>query len=97
METRSGAAGTPGATATAGTGADATYTVVAAEGTTVNLTSMADQCVEVVGVVAPAAAAARPQAGGAETPAAGAAGARTASANRTLTITTIKAAEGCKP
>ncbi len=98
LEARSGATGTAGATATSG--ADTTtYTVVAAEGAKVNLTSMADQCVEVVGVAAPAGAGARSSsdaAGGAESPAAGAAGTR-AGANRTLTITTVKAVEGgCK-
>lgn len=97
IDARSGATGTAGATATSG--ADTTYTVVAADGTKVNLTSMADQCVEVVGVVAPAGAGARSSsdaAGGAESPAAGAAGTR-AGANRTLTITTVKAVEGgCK-
>ncbi len=98
IDGRSGATGTAGATATSGA-SPTTYTVVAAEGAKVNLTSMADQCVEVVGIVAPAAAGARSSsdaAGGAESPAAGAAGAR-AGANRTLTITTLKAVEGgCK-
>jgi hypothetical protein len=49
------ASGTAGATATAG-GADAvTYSIVAADGSKVDLASMADKCVEVGGVLAPAA------------------------------------------
>ncbi len=47
--------GTAGATATAG-GADAvTYSLVAADGSKVDLASMADKCVEIGGVLAPAA------------------------------------------
>ncbi len=88
---RSAATSTAGATATAG-GADAlTYSVVAADPSKVNLESMADQCVEIVGVLAPETAAAKP---GADAPASpGAAAART----RTLTVATIKEVEGgCK-
>jgi hypothetical protein len=48
------AAGTAGATATAG--ADAvTYSLVAADGSKVDLASMADKCVEIGGVLAPPA------------------------------------------
>ena len=83
MESRAGATGTAGATPTP-EAQRTTYTVVAGEGARVNLASMADQCVEVIGVVAPAMGAP-----------AGAAGGR--AGQRTLTITTIKKAEGCKP
>jgi hypothetical protein len=49
------ASSTAGATATSG--ADAvTYSIVAADGAKVDLASMANQCVEVAGVLAPAAA-----------------------------------------
>jgi hypothetical protein len=49
------ASGTAGATATAG-GADAvTYSIVTADGSKVDLAAMADKCVEVGGVLAPAA------------------------------------------
>ncbi len=82
---RGGASNTAGATATAG-GADAlTYTIVAADGSKVDLGSMANQCVEVAGVLAPEAG----------RPAAGADDAK-AAANRTFTVATIKTAEGCK-
>ncbi len=81
---RGGASNTAGATATAG-GAD-TYTIVAADGTKVDLASMANQCVEVAGVLAPEAAG---------RPAAGADDAKVA-AHRTFTVATIKTAEGCK-
>jgi len=96
IDSRSGATGTAGATATAGAGSTTTYAVVAAEGSKVNLSSMADQCVEIVGVLAPESGAA---AGGAA--AGGAAGATSssmsASAHRRLTVTTIKEVEGgCK-
>jgi hypothetical protein len=84
---RSGAANTPGATATAG-GDQVTYTVVAAEGGKVDLASMADDCVEISGVLSPEGARATP---GASDPAAAAAAAK----NRTLTVVTIKEAEGC--
>ena len=82
---RGGSSSTAGATATAG-GADAvTYSIVAADGTKVDLASMANQCVEVAGVLAPEAG--RPAAG-VEDP--------KAAAPRTFTVATIKTAEGCK-
>ena len=87
---RSGAAGTPGATATAG-GDQVTYTVVAAEGAKVDLASMADDCVEISGVLSPETARATP--GQSDPAAAAAAGA--AAKNRTLTVVTIKDADGC--
>jgi hypothetical protein len=72
---------TAGATATSG--ADAvTYTIVTADGSKVDLASMADKCVEVAGVLAPEAA--RPAGGDAK------------AANRTFTVATIKSAEDCK-
>jgi len=83
---RGGASTTAGATATAG-GADAvTYSIVAADGSKVDLASMANQCVEVAGVLAPEAAG-RPAAGPDDAKAA---------LNRTFTVATIKTAEGCK-
>ena len=79
---RGGATSTAGATATAG-GADAvTYSVVTADGSKVDLASMANQSVEIAGVLAPEAAG---------KPAAGA-----DAAHRTFTVNTIKTAEGCK-
>ena len=74
------ASSTAGATATSG--ADAvTYSIVTADGSKVDLASMADKCVEVAGVLAPEA---RPSGDAAK------------AANRTFTVATIKAAEGCK-
>ncbi|RPI56810.1 MAG: hypothetical protein EHM55_04025 [Acidobacteria bacterium] len=89
IDTRAGASSTAGATATAGAGGKTTYTVVAAEGAKVNLASMADQCVEIAGVVVP---------GLKTSPSAGDAGAtsRSASTKETLTVTAIKASEACK-
>ena len=92
ISARSAATSTAGATATAG-GADAvTYSVLAADPSKVNLESMADKCVEIVGVLAPeSGAAARPSADAPASP--GAAAART----RALTVATIKEVEGgCK-
>ena len=86
---RSGEANTPGATATAGGADQVTYTVVAAEGAKVDLASKADDCVEITGVLAPEMARATP---GQSEPAA-AAGA--VAKNRTLTVVTIKDANGC--
>jgi hypothetical protein len=84
--------GTAGATATAG-GAPVTYSIVVPEGTRVNLTTMADKCVEIVGTLAPETpGAASPGAAGAP-----AAGATSRAQHRALTITTVKSAEGCTP
>jgi hypothetical protein len=90
---RSAAANTPGATATAGGADQVTYIVVAAEGAKVDLASMADDCVEISGVLSPEMARATP---GASDPAAAAAAAGATAKNRTLTVVTIKEAEGCK-
>jgi hypothetical protein len=87
IDHRSGATGTAGATATAGASTPAvTYTVVTPDGSKVDLASMADRCVEISGALSPSSGAAG----------AGAAGSTSRSNNRTLTVTTIKAAEGCK-
>jgi hypothetical protein len=101
MAARGASSSTAGATATAGGAGDTlTYNVVAAEGSKTNLSSMADQCVEIVGVVAPdAGGAARTAPGAAGSPSAGAAGQAAAGAatKRVLTVTTIKEVEGgCK-
>jgi hypothetical protein len=105
-------AGTAGATSTAGGGATgemSTYSVMVPDGTKVNLATMANQCVEIVGMLAPetgatgrtspGAAGGADAAAGANTAAGGGAGATrsSASAHRALNVTTIKAAEGCTP
>ena len=100
MTARSGASSTAGATATAGGAAPVTYKVVVADASKTDLASLADQCVEIVGMLAPesgAGGAGRTSpGGGAENPAAGAA-AQSGSVNRTLSVTTIKEVEGgCK-
>jgi hypothetical protein len=91
-----GTAGTAGATATAGA-TPVTYSVMVPEGTKVNLTTMADKCVEIVGMLAPEAAGATSTPGAAGAPAAGATSRSSASAHRALNVTTIKSAEGCTP
>ena len=106
IDARAAASSTAGATATAGGANAVTYKVVAADSSKADFASMADQCVEIVGVLAPESGAGRtsPAAGGAagagggDTPAPGAgAGAQSGSMNRTLTATTIKTVEGgCK-
>ena len=73
-----GASAAPGATATAGPGAAAgatTYSIVAPASAKASLSTMADQCVEIVGTLAPESAASK--------------------ANRELTVTTIRPAQGC--
>lgn len=85
---------TPGATATAGASTSSsttTYNVLSTDAK-VDLASMADQCVEIVGSLLPESS----SSSAAASPAAGAAaGARSsASSNRTLTVTTIRAMQG---
>jgi hypothetical protein len=99
ITTRGASSSTAGATATAGGASDTlTYSVVVAEGSKTNLSSMADQCVEIAGVVGPDAAGAARTSPGAGSPGAGAAGqAAAGAAKRVLTVTTIKEVEGgCK-
>jgi hypothetical protein len=85
--TRSSAS-TPGATATAGA-PTVTYSIVTADGSKVNLGSMADQCVEVTGVLGPETARTAPAAESAKPGA--------SAAHRTFTVASIKQVEGgCK-
>jgi hypothetical protein len=79
---RSAASSTAGATATAGGADQVTYTVIVTD-PKVDLAGMADDCVEVAGVLGPE-------------PSPAGAGAAGAAKNRILTVTTIKEAEGCK-
>ena len=84
------ATSTPGATATAGasTSSTTTYNVISTD-PKVDLTTMADQCVEIAGSLLPESA----SSSAASSPAAGAARSAAAS-NRTLTVTTIRAMQG---
>ena len=79
---KSAASSTAGATATAGGADQVTYTVIATD-PKVDLADMADDCVEIAGVLGPE-------------PSPAGAGAAGAAKNRILTVTSIKEAEGCK-
>jgi hypothetical protein len=109
MASRAGATGTAGATATAGA-TPTTYSVMTSQGSKVDLAPLADQCVEIVGALAPESAtggaAGRTSPVAAGEPAAVAAGGQHnegaapsshSATHRALTVTSIKAVEGgCK-